>query len=168
MSRHLNALRALFSLLLTAALCSGLNAHAYDDSAALYGVGEGKGVFLVDIGQAQKIDLYLKIIQGTHAGMLRQGVEPDFVVVYIGPSVRFITSQPDEVLAMEHEETLASIQTSIAALHDLGVRQEVCTIANGVFGVADESIPEQMSAVADGFVSLIGWQAQGYHLVPIY
>ncbi len=141
---------------------------AYDDSAALKGVSQGKGLFLIDLAQPQKLDLYLQIIQGTHAGMKRQGVEPDFVVVYIGPSVRFITTEPDDLLAMEHEQVLASIQASIRALRDLGVRQEVCTIANRVFGVADASIPDGMQVVADGFVSLIGWQAQGYHLVPIY
>ncbi len=168
MSRLTQRLGALLHLIGLFALLHLTPAHSFDDSAALKGVTQGQGVFLLDIAEPQKLDLYLKIIQGTHAGMLKQGVKPDFVLVYIGPSVRFISSHPEDELAMEHEETLASIQQSIQALADLGVRQEVCTIANRVFQVDDASIPPAMTVVADGFVSLIGWQSQGYHLVPIY
>ncbi len=62
-----------------------------NDAAALQGVKEGKGVFLIDFSDAKKTAFYLEIIKGTHAGLIRQGVKPSFVIVYIGPTVRFLT-----------------------------------------------------------------------------
>jgi intracellular sulfur oxidation DsrE/DsrF family protein len=140
----------------------------YSDAAALKGVEEGKGLFLVDITEPRKTALYLNIIEGTHAGMLRQGVKPDFIVVYIGPTVRFLTTKPDDLLEMEHGETLADIQQSVKDLAALGVRQEVCAIANRVFAIDNATLPPELTIVGDGFISLIGYQAQGYKLVPIY
>jgi hypothetical protein len=56
-------------------------------------VGEqGRGLFLVDHTDPSKTTLYSEIIQGTHAELKRQGVKPDFVVVYVGPTVRFLVS----------------------------------------------------------------------------
>lgn len=158
-------------ILVLALLLPGLGVGAeqpYSDGAALNGVTEGKGLFLVDLAEPRKTALYLDIIEGTHAGMLRQGVKPDFVVVYIGPTVRFLTTRPDEVLEMEYAEVLADIQASIRALKALGVRQEVCAIANRVFGIDNATMPPELTIVGNGFISLIGWQTQGYKLVPIY
>lgn len=43
---------------------------------------------------------------------------------------------------------------------------EVCAVATRVFGVDNDAILPGMHVVGDGFVSLIGWQSQGYKLVP--
>jgi hypothetical protein len=40
-----------------------------NDAAALGDMKTGKGVFLVDIGDAKKLNFYLKVIQGTYKGM---------------------------------------------------------------------------------------------------
>ncbi len=50
----------------------------------------------------------------------------------------------------------------------MGVRQEVCAIATRVMGVDNASLHEGLTVVADGFISLIGYQTQGYRLVPIF
>jgi len=116
-------------------------AHAADsvinDSASLADLKVGKGVFLVDIGDAKKLNFYLEVIQGTYKGMKAQGVDPDFMLVYIGPSVKYL-------------------------------KQEVCAVATRVFGIDNDSVYPSMKLVADGFVSLIGYQAQGYNLVPVF
>lgn len=39
---------------------------------------------------------------------------------------------------------------------------EVCGAATKHFGVDNASIPEEMTVVGNGFISLIGWQTQGY------
>ena len=163
-------IRVMKNLFLLLALALGLNAHAFDDADAdaLRGVSEGKGLFLVDLTRPDKTALYLEIIQGTHAGMKRQGVEPDFVVVYIGPTVKFLTTQPGDELEMEFGAELARIQKAVKGLGELGVKQEVCDIATKVFNVDNATLPEELKLVGDGFISLIGYQSQGYKLVPIY
>jgi hypothetical protein len=45
---------------------------------------------------------------------------------------------------------------------------EVCAVATKVFKIDNSSIPKEMNIIADGFISLIGWQTQNYKLVPIF
>ena len=139
-----------------------------NDAAALADLKVGKGVFLIDFSSPKKTAFYLDIIRGTHAGMRRQGVEPDFVLVFIGPTVAYLTTEPSDELALEYGDELKSITDSVAALHELGVRMEVCTVACQVFGVDVGTVLPGMEVVGDGFISLIGWQSQGYKLVPIF
>ncbi len=139
-----------------------------NDAAALKGVHEGKGVFLIDFTDPRKTAFYLEIIRGTHAGLLRQEVKPDFVVVYIGPTVRFLSRTPEVDLEMQHDDDLKAVAAQVAGLRELGVRQEVCAIATRVFKVANDSLLPGLSLVGDGFISLIGWQTQGYKLIPLF
>lgn len=139
-----------------------------DDSAALNGVKETKSVFLIDFTNPQKTAFYLEIIRGTHEGLIRQGVIPNMVLVFIGETVKYLSTKPEDLLAMEYEDQLKSIAKSSKELRKLGVRMEVCAVATKVFGVDNDSVLPVMDVVGDGFISLIGWQTQGHKLVPIF
>ncbi|MGM0593490.1 MAG: DsrE family protein [Pseudomonadota bacterium] len=139
-----------------------------NDAAALADLKTGKGVFLVDIGDPKKLNFYLEVIQGTHKGMTAQGVEPDFILVYIGPSVKYLTSAPSAEADKEAGGTLLDIESNVEKLGKLGVRQEICAVATRVFGVDNDTVFPELTLVGDGFISLIGYQAQGYHLVPVF
>ena len=141
---------------------------ATNDRAALAGLDVGRGVFLVDIGDANTLNLYLRLIQGTYQGMKEQGVKPDFVLVFIGPSVKFLSTSPSPEIEQAAGGVLMEIESSVEALASLGVRQEVCSVATRVFGIDNKTILPGMKPVSDGFISLIGYQAQGYHLVPVF
>ncbi len=149
---------------------AGLQAAApvIDDRAALASLKTGKGVFLVDIGDARKLNFYLKIIQGSYQSMQRQGVTPAFVLVYIGPSVKYLSTVPSAEVEQVAGDVLLDIEANVEALAALGVRQEVCAVATQVFGVDNDSLVSGLTPVGDGFISLIGYQAQGYHLVPVF
>ena len=139
-----------------------------NDAAALGELKTGKGVFLVDIGDAGKLNFYLEVIQGTYKGMKEQGVEPDFVLVYIGPSVKYLSTSPSAEVEKSAGGVLLEIESNVEALAGLGVRQEICAVATRVFGIDDKSVLPGLTLVGDGFISLIGYQAQGYHLVPVF
>lgn len=139
-----------------------------NDSMALNGIKEAKSVFLIDFTDIKTTAFYLKIIQGTHKGFVKQGVKPKMVLVFIGKTVKFLSTKQDEAFEMENENELKSIQNSIKEFTKLGVRMEVCSVATDVFKVDNSTIPSQMNIIADGFISLIGWQTQGYKLVPIF
>ena len=139
-----------------------------NDHASLGNIKTGKGVFLVDIGDAKKLNFYLEVIQGTYKGMKAQGVEPDFILVYIGPSVKYLSSAPSSEIEQEAGGILLEIESNVEALAELGIKQEVCAVATRVFGIDNNSILPGMTLVGDGFISLIGYQAQGYHLVPVF
>ena len=139
-----------------------------NDSVALGDLSTGKGVFLVDIGEAGKLNFYLEVIQGTYKRMKKQGVTPEFILVYIGPSVKYLSASPANETEQAAGGLLLDIETNVEALAALGVRQEVCAVATAVFGIDNETVLPGMTLVGDGFISLIGYQSQGYHLVPVY
>lgn len=139
-----------------------------DDSAALNGVESTRSVFLIDFTSPRKTAFYLDIIEDTHDGLVRQGVTPHMVLVFIGETVRYLTTEPDDLLEMEYGDELASIAESVKALKARGVRLEVCAVATRVFGVDNATVLPEMNLVGDGFISLIGWQTQGHKLVPIF
>ena len=139
-----------------------------NDAAALRGVKQGKGVFLIDFNDPKKTALYLELIKGTHAGLTRQGVKPHFVIVYIGPTVRFLSTAPDAELEFEQGDALKSIAERVKELNHLGVGQEICAVATKIFKVPNETVLPGLTLVGDGFISLIGWQTQGYKLIPLF
>ena len=164
-----NRIRALLLWSLVLASGNGVRAaEAIDDSAALNGVKETRSVFLIDFTNPRKTAFYLNIINGTHEGLVRQGVTPDMVLVFIGETVRYLSTEPDDLLAMEYGDELTSIAESAKTLKAKGVRMEVCAVATEVFGVDNADVLSEMSVVGDGFISLIGWQTQGHKLVPIF
>lgn len=163
-TKMLSALLMLFIAHLVSA-----ESPAIDDKAALADLKTGKGVFLIDIGDAKKLNFYLEVIQGTHKGMKSQGVEPDFVLVYIGPSVKYLTTSPAEATEQAAGDVLMDIESNVAKLAALGgVRQEICAVATRVFKIDNDTLVPGLTLVGDGFISLIGYQAQGYHLVPVF
>lgn len=168
MKRLLTILIAVLALLPAVQTVHAEDTATVNDRAALADLKTGKGVFLVDIGDAKKLNFYLQVIQGTHEGMKSQGVEPDFVLVYIGPSVKYLTDAPSEQAEADAGSILLDIEANVAKLAALGVRQEICAVATRVFGIDNDTLLPGLRLVADGFVSLIGYQAQGYHLVPVF
>ncbi|MCW8827656.1 MAG: DsrE family protein [Gammaproteobacteria bacterium] len=164
------AIYRLFTLFFLLLASQALHAQQapINDAAALGNLKTGKGVFLVDIGDPKKLNFYLEVIQGTHKGMKAQGVEPDFILVYIGPSVKYLTGSPSAETEQETGGLLLDIEANVEKLGKLGVRQEICAVATRVFGVDNDSVFPDLSLVGDGFISLIGYQAQGYHLVPVF
>lgn len=164
-----NATRLLGSLLLL--LTSHLvlaDAIGINDRAALADLKKGKAVFLVDIGDAKKLNFYLEVIQGTYKGMQAQNVEPEFILVYIGPSVKYLTTSPSAEAEQAAAGLLLDIEANVDKLASLGVKQEICAVATRVFGVDNNTLMPGLTLVGDGFISLIGYQAQGYHLVPVF
>lgn len=162
--------KILLSLVILLSASSSLQAgdKAVNDAAALSDLKTGKGVFLVDIGDARKLNFYLQVIQGSYKGMKDQGVEPDFVLVFIGPSVKYLSTSPSEEIEQTAGGLLMEIESNVEALAALGVRQEACVVATRAFGIDNKTLVSGLTPVGDGFISLIGYQAQGYHLVPVY
>ncbi|MAD41580.1 MAG: hypothetical protein CL623_04225 [Arcobacter sp.] len=156
------------SLFVTLFFTTNINAQEINDKVALNGIKKAKSVFLIDFTDVKKTAFYMNIITDTHKGLLKQDVKSDMVLVFIGKTVKFLSTKQDEDFEMEYDEYLQSIQDSIRTLSNLGVRMEVCAVATKVFNIDNKTIPKEMNIVADGFISLIGWQTQDYKLVPIF
>jgi len=82
--------------------------------------------------------------------------------------VKYLSTSPPAATEQEAGGILMEIESNVEALAELGVRQEICAVATRVFGIDNKTILPGLTLVGDGFISLIGYQAQGYHLVPVF
>ncbi len=139
------------------------------DYASLQGVKLVKGVFDFRIGDPKSALLHLDVIQQTcRDKALQMGKKkPTFAIVFSGPSVKVLSKNREGVTADE-AKTLDEIAGKLAAMAKEGTRMEVCRIALGVFGIDPGSVLPELNKVGNGYVSLIGYGAQGYSLVPVY
>lgn len=167
-------LTAALGLLLSAGLVAGtlspvlaaeMKAERY---ASLQGVKQVKVVFDFRIGEPKSALLHLDVIQQTcKDAALHKGKKPVFAVVFSGESVTLLSKNRAGVAAAA-AQTLDEIAAKIAALAKAGVRLEVCRIALQVFAIDPAAVLPEIHEVGNGYVSLIGYGAKRYSLVPVY
>lgn len=156
--------------LFAAALLFAAPSHANDkpsDAAALRGVSTGKVVWDISMADPDTLAVFLSVVRETCDDLVRQNVRPDMVLAIHGAPVRFVRVKRED-LPFEAGIPVDEIN---GILDDLasrsGVRVEVCSVANRLFGVENASIKPNFHVVGNTWVSLIGYQAQGYAVVPI-
>lgn len=170
-----NSLPVAFWLLLSVCLVVGTvsPAHSSEMKAegykSLQGVKHVEAVFDFRIGDPKSAALHLDVIHQTCKDKALQTgkKKPAFAVVFSGPSVKLLSKKRDGVMADEAKK-LDEIAAMLTILAKEGVRLEVCRIALNVFGIESASILPELHTVGNGYVSLIGYGAQGYSSVPVY
>ena len=163
-------MKAILRVLLTALVVVSVNTIAAakpDDSAALKGVTTGKVVFDINMADATKMTLYLSVIAETVDALERQGATPDVILAFRGLSVKLVSTDRENMELTDYEH-LDRIAEQLAALQAKGVRMEACSVATRLFGIDNGTLLEGVKPVGNTFVSLTGYQAQGYANIPIY
>ncbi|MDM8547885.1 DsrE family protein [Candidatus Venteria ishoeyi] len=138
-----------------------------DDAMALKGVSEGKVIFDVNIKDAKKLTLYLMVVRETIDDLKRQGVKPDVILAFRGLSVKLVSKDRENVDLAEFGH-LDKIASQLADLQEQGARVEVCSVATRLFNIKNDNLLDGLKAVGNTFVSLTGYQAQGYANIPLY
>jgi intracellular sulfur oxidation DsrE/DsrF family protein len=138
-----------------------------NDTRALKGVETGKVIFDINMTDAKKMTLYLSVIRETVDDLRRQGVTPDVILAFRGKSVLLISKDRDQMEVADFEH-LDKIAAQLADLRDQGVHMEACSVATRGSGIDNESLLDGIEPVGNTFVSLTGYQAQGYANIPIY
>jgi intracellular sulfur oxidation DsrE/DsrF family protein len=152
-----------------ALLLSLAPAHAEppSDADALRGVETGKVVFDMNTTDAEKTALYLMVIRETVNDLIRQGVKPDVILAFRGPSVGMISKDRQQADPDDFEH-LDKIAAQLAELQKQGVRMESCSVAARMLKVDNDQLLDGVKPVGNTFISLTGYQAQGYAIIPIY
>ena len=169
----MNRLAGILKISLLLSMCLLLAASstvfAEDNGDALKGVKSIKALFDFRIGSPGSAALHLKLMHQTFKDKILLAVDkkPEFVVVFIGPSVKLI-SKNREGFSPEEQATLAEIAATISEMSKDGIKLEICLVASKVFGVDPATVLPEIKAVPNGWISEIGYQAQGYSLVPAY
>lgn len=155
-------------LMLTLALFSfSAQAEPLTDSKALEGVDQGRVVFDLNNKDPKTLALYLMVIRETYNDLVDQGVDPDIILAFRGRAVTMI-SEDRERFDLSEFEHLDAVEEHIAALREKGVRMESCGVATRLFDVDHGELLPGIEPVRNTFVSLTGYQAQGYAVIPIY
>ena len=163
-------MRKLITLILLSLLLSANGAFAGpkpDDADALRGVEKGKVLFDINMADARKMTLYLSVIRETVDDLKRQGVDPDVILAFRGKSVRLISKDREQMELTEFEH-LDRVAAQLTDLQKEGVRMEACSVATRLFKIDNGTLLEGIKPVGNTFVSLTGYQAQGYANIPIY
>jgi intracellular sulfur oxidation DsrE/DsrF family protein len=137
------------------------------DTEALRDLKLAKGVFMLDVKDPNRMAHVLKVIEETREGIARQDVKPELVVVVVGPSVAFLTKDRRGISYLD-ERAVSEIQGAIVKLKGMGVRTEACGVALKGMDVRPDALIPEVTPVGNGYISAIGYQMQGYQLVPVY
>ena len=147
---------------------SSLHAGKPSDADALGGIKEGKVIWDVTVGNPKKLLLMLKVIEETYDDLVRQNVKPDMVFAFHGPVMKLITTESPD-LALDEEDAHEEVLELLANFNKKpGVKMESCSIAARLLNIDNDTIISEVKPVGNTFVSLIGYQKQGYALIPIY
>lgn len=136
---------------------------------ALKGLKSVKAVFDFRTGNLKATSLFLDVIHETFKGKDIAAVtkKPEFVVVFLGPSVKLITNIREGVLP-EDQKILDAIAGRISEMAKDGIKLEICLFAARMFKVDPATVYSDIKHTENGVISLIGYQAKGFSLVPIY
>ena len=165
--RSITIMRCLILSVIVLAL-TGVNALS-EDYDALKDLTSVKALFDFRIGNPESAAMHLDLILQTFKdeNIAKVTDKPEFALVFIGPSVKLISTQREDS-SDEEKESLAKIADTISEMAKAGIRLEVCLVAVNVMGVDPATILPEIKQVGNGYISVIGYQAKGYSLVPVY
>lgn len=91
---------------------------------------------------------------------------PNIAVVFHGPAVKLLSSNRAPFNDKDWAE-VEKFQATLRQMKQAGTKLEVCLYAVKVMGVDKATIIPEVDQVGNGFVSVIGYQQQGYSVVRI-
>ena len=163
-STHITMISVLIMCLL--AVTAG-NAFS-EEYVALKGLKSVKAVFGFERGNPQNALVQLQVIHQTFKdkNIWMGNKKPEIVVVFYGPSVKLVSKNRAGFAAAD-QKILDEYTSTISAMAKDGIKFEICLIAVKLLGVEPSSILPEIKQVGNGWISVIGYEAQGYSLVPV-
>jgi intracellular sulfur oxidation DsrE/DsrF family protein len=160
----------MFSLLFAAAFAALISTSAmaagYDN--ALKGVNSYDAVFEVTQGNPKVSTLIFWAVQNAYEAAEVKGLakDPNIAIVFHGPAVKLLSTDRAPFNDAEWAE-VENFQDTLRQMKKDGVKLEICLYAAKVMGVDKDTIIPEIDRVGNGFVSVIGYQMQGYAVVRI-
>lgn len=145
-----------------------LKADELNNQAAMENIDEIKVLYDIRKQDPKLLLAYLRAIESNLTNLKLEKVKATPRIIFIADAVKYLTTNPDEDILFEHADLLTSIESQIKQLKSLGVEMEVCAGATAAYGIDNATIYPELKVVRSGFLSVMGWQQQGYQLVPVY
>ena len=136
--------------------------------AALEGVKRVKTVFDVSQGSPQTANVVFWAVNNVNDDKSVRALSepPQIVVVFRGPAVKMISTDRNGFKESDNE-ALDKFANMIQLMKKDGVTLEVCDYALKVMGVDPKTVLPEVDHVGNGFISIAGYQAQGYSVITI-
>ncbi len=156
----------LSTLFLLASIAPSAAQVIYDNDSALKNVVQANVYFDVNLDDSQKLLLRMNLLQQTVQQLREAGLEISIVIGFRGGASRFITRSDHYVLDEESGDK-QKIQKLISSFSDEGITIEQCSIAADLLDIIHEDFLPEVRIVANGYISLIGYQTRGYAVVSM-
>ena len=170
MNKNIFLIRRHFYALAATLLCIVLIAipAMSDEYPALKGVKGVKTVFDVSQGSPQVANVVFWAIRNVQEDKSTRSLSepPQVAVVFHGPAVNMISTDRNGFKDSDNK-ALDQFANTIREMKNNGARIEVCDYALKVMGVDPATILPEVDHVGNGFISIAGYQAQGYSTITI-
>ena len=154
----------LFAAVVFAPVSPQVQAEEYAN--ALKGVQRFDAVYDVSQGSPKVANVVFWAVQNSYETPETAAKAPNTAIVFRGPAVKLISSDRAFFNGSEWSE-VEKFQETLRQMKKAGVKLEVCLYAAKVMGVDEATIIPEIDRVGNGFVSVVGYQAQGYSVVRI-
>lgn len=160
-------MKSLFKIgLILLLFCGPVSATELRNDAALAGLTETKVIFDINQGEPSKLLLRLKLIDQTYRQLGEFGIPAKFVLAFRGKASRYVTVGEDYLkpadIALKNK-----IEDWIVRFKQQGMVLEQCALAAQMQKIDLSEFLPQLEVVANGYISLIGYQNKGYAFVPM-
>jgi len=141
-------------------------AAGYDN--ALKDVKGVKALFNVSLGSPEFANIVFWAVKNVYEDQAVKSLpeKPQIAVVFHGPAVKLLSSDR-KGFEMKDNAEIDKFQAMLKQMKKDGVKLEVCLYAAKVMGVDPATIMPEIDQVGNGFISVAGYQAQGYSVVTI-
>ena len=166
---HKTYFRGLLITVGAALICSLIVTPAVSEEyPALNGVKGIKAVFDVSLGSPKIANAVFWAVQNVYKDKSVRSLKepPQVAVVFHGPAVKLLTTD-HEGFENSDKEMLDKFADMIRQMKKDGVKLEVCQYALKVLDVNPDTILPEIDQVGNGFISVVGYQSQGYAVVTI-
>ena len=161
--RSLTAITFLLALLVLSAIPATAGEYA-----ALTGVKGLDSVFDISLGSPQMATVVFPAVLDVHQNQDVRALPapPRTVIVFHGQAVKLVSTDRK---GMKKADMAAydKVAELIRQFKKAGIKIEVCMYAAKVLGVDPATFMPEVDRVGNGFVSVLGYQAQGYSVQSI-
>jgi len=160
-------MKCLFKIgLILLLFCGSASATELRNDAALAGLTETKVIFDINQGDPDLLLLRLKLIDKTYWQLLEFASTPKFILAFRGKASRYVTADDSYIKPTELVQK-KEIEELIVQLKKEGMVLEQCALAANMQRIDINDFLPQIDVVANGYISMIGYQNKGYAFVPM-